>query len=126
LPALGIGNASEDVVVIARTAAATTAVKRRFDELRIYLFLLPAPDEQSIHLCKNLKQEKSWPARGVPGGKGLGGGTAAAHLNHRIAMAFLVMGLAAEKPVAVDDSTMIAMSFPEFMGLMSGLREKMQ
>ncbi len=59
--------------------------------------------------------------RGVPGGKGIGGGTVATHLDHRIAMAFLVMGLAAEKPVTVDDSTMIATSFPEFMGLMTGL-----
>jgi 3-phosphoshikimate 1-carboxyvinyltransferase len=59
--------------------------------------------------------------RGVPGGKGLGGGTVATYLDHRIAMAFLVMGLAAEKPVMVDDSTMIVTSFPEFMGLMTGL-----
>jgi 3-phosphoshikimate 1-carboxyvinyltransferase len=55
------------------------------------------------------------------GGKGLGGGTVATHLDHRIAMAFLVMGLAAEKPVTVDDANMIATSFPEFMGLMTGL-----
>jgi len=55
------------------------------------------------------------------GGKGIGGGTVETHLDHRIAMAFLVMGLAAEKPVTVDDATMIATSFPEFMGLMTGL-----
>jgi 3-phosphoshikimate 1-carboxyvinyltransferase len=59
--------------------------------------------------------------RGVPSGKALGGGTVATHLDHRIAMAFLVMGLAAEKPVTVDDATMIATSFPEFMDLMTGL-----
>ncbi|MBX3577714.1 MAG: 3-phosphoshikimate 1-carboxyvinyltransferase [Rhizobiaceae bacterium] len=59
--------------------------------------------------------------RGRPGGKGLGGGTVATHLDHRIAMAFLVMGLAAERPVTVDDRAMIATSFPEFMGLMTGL-----
>ena len=34
-------------------------------------------------------------------------------------MSFLVMGLAAEKPVTIDDQAMIATSFPEFMGLMS-------
>jgi 3-phosphoshikimate 1-carboxyvinyltransferase len=72
-------------------------------------------------LQKLQKKKKAGPARGVPGGKGLGGGTAATHLDHRIAMAFLVMGLAAQKPVTVDDSTMIATGFPEFMGLMSGL-----
>ena len=62
--------------------------------------------------------------RGVPGGKGIGGGMVATHLDHRIAMAFLVMGLAAQNPVTVDDSTMIATSFPEFMGLMTGLGAK--
>ncbi|MBK8456143.1 MAG: 3-phosphoshikimate 1-carboxyvinyltransferase [Phyllobacteriaceae bacterium] len=65
---------------------------------------------------------KDWlSVRGRPDGKGLGGGAVATHLDHRIAMSFLVMGLAAEKPVTVDDSTMIATSFPEFMGLMAGL-----
>lgn len=59
--------------------------------------------------------------RGTPGGKGNGGGTVATHLDHRIAMSFLVMGLASEKPVTVDDRGMIATSFPEFMDLMSGL-----
>ena len=64
--------------------------------------------------------------RGRPDGKGLGGGTVATHLDHRIAMSFLVMGLASEKPVTVDDSTMIATSFPEFMGLMAGLGAKIE
>ena len=59
--------------------------------------------------------------RGRPGGKGLGGGTVETHIDHRIAMAFLVMGLAAEKPITIDDANMIATSFPEFMGLMQGL-----
>jgi len=62
--------------------------------------------------------------RGKPGGKGLGGGTVKTHLDHRIAMSFLVLGLAAEKPVTVDDQTMIATSFPEFMGLMTGMGAK--
>jgi 3-phosphoshikimate 1-carboxyvinyltransferase len=59
--------------------------------------------------------------RGRPDGKGLGGGTVATHLDHRIAMSFLVMGLSSEKPVTVDDRAMIATSFPEFMDLMTGL-----
>ena len=42
-------------------------------------------------------------------------------MDHRIAMAFLVMGLASEKPVAVDDSAFIATSFPGFVELMRGL-----
>ncbi|HEU4986131.1 MAG TPA: 3-phosphoshikimate 1-carboxyvinyltransferase [Rhizobiaceae bacterium] len=58
---------------------------------------------------------------GRPDGKGLGGGTVETHLDHRIAMSFLVMGLASEKPVNIDDRSMIATSFPEFMELMRGL-----
>ena len=50
-----------------------------------------------------------------------GGGAVKTHLDHRIAMAFLTMGLASEKPVTVDDTTMIATSFPEFRGLMESL-----
>jgi 3-phosphoshikimate 1-carboxyvinyltransferase len=50
-----------------------------------------------------------------------GGGTVATHLDHRIAMAFLIMGLASEKPVMVDDTAMIATSFPSFRDLMERL-----
>lgn len=71
--------------------------------------------------------EASLVVRGKPGGKGLGqhpngqGTIVQTHLDHRIAMSFLVMGLATEKPVTIDDQAMIATSFPEFMGLMKGL-----
>lgn len=58
----------------------------------------------------------------VMGGTGVrGGGTVATHLDHRIAMAFLVLGLGADRPVTVDDAAMIATSFPEFRPLMEGL-----
>lgn len=65
--------------------------------------------------------ETSLAVRGRPGGRGIGGGTVETHLDHRIAMSFLVMGLAAEKPVTVDDRSMVATSFPEFFDLMTGL-----
>jgi 3-phosphoshikimate 1-carboxyvinyltransferase len=58
----------------------------------------------------------------VEGGKGVrGGGTVATHLDHRIAMAFLTLGLAADRPVTVDDAQIIATSFPDFRGLMQRL-----
>lgn len=57
----------------------------------------------------------------VEGGRVRGGGRVATHLDHRIAMAFLVMGLAAERPVTVDDTAMIATSFPSFIDLFTGL-----
>jgi 3-phosphoshikimate 1-carboxyvinyltransferase len=50
-----------------------------------------------------------------------GGGMVATHLDHRIAMAFLVLGLGADRPVTVDDAAMIATSFPEFRLLMERL-----
>jgi 3-phosphoshikimate 1-carboxyvinyltransferase len=50
-----------------------------------------------------------------------GGGRVATHLDHRIAMSFLVMGLASRKPMAVDDAAMIATSFPNFRPLMESL-----
>jgi 3-phosphoshikimate 1-carboxyvinyltransferase len=50
-----------------------------------------------------------------------GGGVVATHLDHRMAMAFLTAGLASENPVTVDDTAMIATSFPEFRGLMETL-----
>lgn len=68
--------------------------------------------------------------RGHPGGKGLGAMTKDArvetHLDHRIAMSFLVFGLAAEHGSLVDDASMIATSFPGFMDLMAGLGAKME
>ena len=48
----------------------------------------------------------------------IGGGIVATHLDHRIAMSFLVMGLASDEPVTIDDSAMIPTSFPSFQGVM--------
>jgi len=63
---------------------------------------------------------------GQPEGKNLGGGTVTTHLDHRIAMSFLVMGLAAHKPVHIDDGSMIATSFPQFVPLMHTLGADIQ
>jgi len=53
-----------------------------------------------------------------------GGASIAVNLDHRIAMAFLVMGMAAEQPVTVDDGAAIETSFPGFADLMNGLGAK--
>ncbi|MEL6751009.1 MAG: 3-phosphoshikimate 1-carboxyvinyltransferase, partial [Pseudomonadota bacterium] len=54
-----------------------------------------------------------------------GGGRVATHLDHRIAMAFLTLGSAAQAPITVDDTTMIATSFPNFTELLNGLGAKL-
>jgi 3-phosphoshikimate 1-carboxyvinyltransferase len=55
------------------------------------------------------------------GGRVRGGGSVKTHLDHRIAMSFLVMGMAADDPMTVDDSKTIETSFPVFVPLMGGL-----
>ena len=55
-------------------------------------------------------------AGGMPGGA-----VAATHLDHRIAMSFLVAGMASKRPIGVDDASPIVTSFPIFEGLMTGL-----
>ena len=50
-----------------------------------------------------------------------GGGLVATHMDHRIAMSALVMGLASDRPVKVDDTAFIATSFPDFIPMMRSL-----
>ena len=50
-----------------------------------------------------------------------GGGLVATHMDHRIAMSALMMGLAADTPVRVDDTAFIATSFPGFVPMMQKL-----
>ena len=59
-------------------------------------------------------------AGGVPGG-----GRAAVHLDHRIAMSFMCCGMASLKPVTIDDAGPIATSFPIFEPLMTALGAQM-
>ena len=54
-------------------------------------------------------------------GRVRGGGSVTTHMDHRIAMSALVMGLASEQPVSVDDAGFIATSFPDFVSLMRSL-----
>jgi 3-phosphoshikimate 1-carboxyvinyltransferase len=55
-----------------------------------------------------------------------GGATVTTHMDHRIAMAFLTLGLGAREPIAVDDISMIETSFPEFVTLMTSLGAQFQ
>jgi len=55
------------------------------------------------------------------GGSPRGGADVRTHHDHRIAMSFLILGLASERPVTVDSADMIATSFPNFVPLMRSL-----
>jgi 3-phosphoshikimate 1-carboxyvinyltransferase len=54
-------------------------------------------------------------------GRAPGGGLVTTHMDHRIAMSALVMGLASERPVKIDDGGFVATSFPGFVELMGSL-----
>lgn len=62
-----------------------------------------------------------WTVKGLGHGNVPGGATCESFLDHRIAMSFMVMGMATQKPVSIDDGGPIATSFPIFEGLMGGL-----
>jgi 3-phosphoshikimate 1-carboxyvinyltransferase len=55
------------------------------------------------------------------GGRVAGGGLVETHLDHRIAMSFLILGMASDRPMTVDDGETITTSFPEFVALMRAL-----
>ncbi|MEE4347393.1 MAG: 3-phosphoshikimate 1-carboxyvinyltransferase [Paracoccaceae bacterium] len=62
-----------------------------------------------------------WTVTGLGHGNIPGGATVASHLDHRIAMSFLVLGMVSRAPVTVDDAAPIATSFPVFEPLMQAL-----
>lgn len=65
--------------------------------------------------------EDWWIVKGRGFGNVAGGVTVESRLDHRIAMSFMVMGMATEKPMSVDDGSPIATSFPIFEKLMADL-----
>ena len=70
--------------------------------------------------------EDWWTVHGRGHGNVPGGVTVASRLDHRIAMSFLVMGLATQRAMRVDDGSPIATSFPIFESLMAGLGARLR
>ena len=119
------------VLAVAACFAEGVTIMNGLDELRVKESdrLSAVADGLKLNGADCDEGRTSLTVRGRPDGKGLGcvsGGQVTTHLDHRIAMSFLVMGLASEHPVTVDDATMIATSFPEFMDLMAGLGAKIE
>ena len=65
--------------------------------------------------------EDWWTVTGLGHGNVPGGALCVSHLDHRIAMSFMVLGMATTAPVRLDDGGPIATSFPIFEGLMADL-----
>ena len=110
------------LAVVAANATGTT-VMRGVKELRVKESDRIDAMARGLRACGVRVEETpdSMTVHGLGAGGVPGGGTAATHLDHRIAMSFLVLGLAAKAAVSVDDASPIVTSFPAFEGLMRGL-----
>jgi 3-phosphoshikimate 1-carboxyvinyltransferase len=108
------------ILAVAAAFAEGRTVMRGLEELRV-----KESDRLSAIVAglraNGVAVEESEDGMIVTGGEVAGGGTVVTHMDHRIAMSFLVMGLAARDAVTVDDVSMIATSFPAFEALMRGI-----
>jgi 3-phosphoshikimate 1-carboxyvinyltransferase len=108
------------ILAIAAAFASGCTTMRGLEELRV------KESDRLSAIVDGLREngvsvEESEDGMVVEGGDVPGGGRVTTHMDHRIAMSFLVMGLASEKPISVDDVSMIATSFPQFENLMRNL-----
>ncbi len=110
------------LAVLAAFAEGTTRMEG-LGELRVKESDRLAAVAEGLAACGvTVRAGEDWlEVEGTGGRPAPGGALVKTHMDHRIAMSFLVMGLNADEPVTVDDSGMIATSFPEFTTLMSGL-----
>ncbi len=112
------------VLAMAAAVAEGRTVMHGLGELRVKESDRLATTARGLALCGVEVEERpeTLVVQGA-GGRPPGGNSVAieTELDHRIAMSFLVLGLAAERPVLIDDMTPIATSFPDFIPLMTGL-----
>jgi 3-phosphoshikimate 1-carboxyvinyltransferase len=109
------------VLAVAASFAEGTTIMRGLKELRVKESDRLAATAAMLRV-NGVKVEISGDDLIVEGtGHVPGGGLVATHMDHRIAMSALVMGLASDKPVKVDDTAFIATSFPDFVPMMRSL-----
>jgi 3-phosphoshikimate 1-carboxyvinyltransferase len=109
------------VLAVAASFAQGTTIMRGLKELRVKESDRLAATADMLRL-NGITAEISGDDLFVHGqGRPAGGGLVATHMDHRIAMAALVLGLATEQPVTVDDAGFIATSFPGFAELILAL-----
>ncbi len=104
------------VLSIAAAVASGKTVMKGLKELRVK----ESDRLKTIYdglIANGIKAKMTEDSLEVTGGKIAGGGLVGTHLDHRIAMSFLVAGMVSEKPIAVDDGSPIATSFPNFVEL---------
>ena len=115
------GNHRQEVAVA--SFATGTTVMRGVKELRVKESDRIDAMARGLEACGMRVEEDqdTLIVHGLGAGGMPGGATAKTHIDHRIAMSFLIAGMAAIKPVSIDDASPIVTSFPIFEGLMTGL-----
>ncbi|MCH7930095.1 MAG: 3-phosphoshikimate 1-carboxyvinyltransferase [Proteobacteria bacterium] len=109
------------VLAVAAACAKGTTVMRGLAELRLKESDRVAAIARALAACGvGVEAGDDYLVVEGCGGPPPGGATVEARLDHRIAMAFLVLGAAARRPVAIDDGAPIATSFPGFVALCNG------
>jgi len=110
------------VLAVAAACAGGTTVMEGLGELRVKESDRLAAIAKGLRAC-GVSVEDGPDSLTVQGGKGRprGGAAIVTNLDHRIAMAFLILGMAAEQAVEIDDGAPIETSFPGFADLMNGL-----
>lgn len=114
------------ILAVAAACAEGTTTMTGLAELRVKESDRLAVMAQGLSACGVALEEgeDSLVIHGVgkpPRGLGPRDGDIATELDHRIAMAFLILGMVSDEPIRIDDATPIATSFPEFMDLMTDL-----
>lgn len=111
------------VLAVAAALAEGTTVMRGLAELRVKESDRLAAMADGLESCGvRVEHDKdSLTVHGSGGAQLPGGQTVRTHMDHRIAMSFLILGLVSENPVGIDDAGMIQTSFPGFVELMNGL-----
>ena len=110
------------ILAIAASCAEGRTVLRGLGELRVKESDRLAAITRGLTAC-GVAVEQTGDTLAITGAGGPppGGARIATAGDHRIAMAFLMLGMAARAPVEIDDSQMIGTSFPGFVELMNGL-----
>ncbi len=110
------------VLAMAAACAKGTTIMRGLGELRVKESDRLGAVARGLAACGvDVEEGEDWLIVHGKGKAPRGGGVVASVLDHRIAMSFLVLGLASDQPVVIDDGEPIASSFPSFVGLMGAL-----
>ena len=110
------------ILAVAAACANGTTVMRGLGELRVKESDRLAAMATGLRTCGvSVEDDAESLAVAGSGARPRGGARIAANLDHRIAMAFLILGMVAEQPVEIDDGSPIDTSFPGFVTLMNGL-----